>query len=350
MSFIKQIHTLLPKYQYEIAEVIPFFQKWVEPKGEEFSRKAMRILSGAGIKKRHTIAPLDILFSQRTLEESNKLYCEKAIELGSKALQETLDRASMDAEEIDCLITVSCTGFMIPAFGAFVINKLNLKKDICHIPITEMGCVAGVSALIYADNYLKAYPGHNVAIISLEFPSNTMQLNDYSWDNIVGAALFADGVSCAILSGSKSDDSKTEIISTKMDHLPNSTHLLGYNLTNNGFKMNLDRYLPDVVGNNFINLTESFMVENNYSIEGIDEFLVHPGGIKILNKIENLLSYLGKDTQISREIMENYGNMSSATIFFILKEYLTRTLPQNKALVLGFGPGFSAHQVLIEAF
>lgn len=351
MSFIEAVHTVLPENSYNIEELTPFFKKWVESQGAGFAAKALRILKGAGIKRRHTIAPLEVLFSDRTFEESNNLYCKKAIELGTRVLKETLEKENIKPEEIDCLITTSCTGLMIPSFNAYVMNEAGLRNDIRHLPITEIGCAGGVSALIYADDYLKAYPNHKVAIITLEFPSNTIQTKDYSWDNVVGTALFADGVACAILSGDAipNNKAKAEILDTKMIQLPNSTQILSYNLTNNGLRMGLDKHLPNIIEENFSKFTKDFLNKNNLSIDTVNNYLIHPGGIKILDKIENILSQSGGNVDLSRKVMERHGNMSSSTILFILKEYLDKKKAEEKTMLLSFGPGFSAHQALIES-
>ena len=158
---------------------------------------------------------------------------------------------------------------MIPSFGLYTMNKLGLRPDLKHLPITELGCVAGASALIFADDYLKAYPENKVAIINLEFPSNTLQMNDFSWDNIVGAALFADGVSCAILSN---ESSLYKIKKTKMAQLLNTTDILGYNITNTGLLMNLAKELPILIEDNFVAIVTEFLAESSKNISDIDHF------------------------------------------------------------------------------
>lgn len=346
MSRIVAVNTLLPEYTYSEQETMEVYKKWVSGQDDDFRRKAERIFKNTQIKSKHTIAPPEVLFAQRTFEESNNLYKEKAIELGTKVLEQTLTKAGLNPEDIDFLITTSCTGFMIPSFNAYVINNLGMRHDVKHLPITESGCAAGVTALIYANDLLKAYPDKKVAIVTLEFPSNTMQLNDYSWDNVVGTALFADGVACAILDGK--EDFSIKILDSQMYQVPNTNEILGYNLTNAGLKMNLDKSIPQVIEDNFYNIVNPFLNKNNLEIKDVDNFIIHPGGVKILDKIENLLAEYGKDAHLSRQIMETYGNMSSSTVLFILNEYMKKVGKGEKTLMLSFGPGFAAHQVLLE--
>ncbi|MFA7658259.1 MAG: 3-oxoacyl-[acyl-carrier-protein] synthase III C-terminal domain-containing protein [Candidatus Gastranaerophilaceae bacterium] len=346
MSRIITVNTLLPEYSYTEQEAIDVYTKWVSSQSEDFRKKADRIFHHTQIKSKHTVAPPEVLLAQRTFEDTNNLYREKAIELGTEVLKQTLKKCGLKPEELDYLITTSCTGFMIPSVNAYIANNVGLRKDIKHLPITESGCAAGVTALIYANDLLKAYPDKKVAIITIELPSNTMQVNDFSWDNVVGTALFSDGVACVIL------DSKPElsykIIDSKMYQVPNTTEILGYNLTNSGLKMNLNKCIPEVIQDNFYEMVVPFLEKNGLEIGDVDNFIIHPGGVKILDKIEELLSAHGKDAHLSREIMEKFGNMSSSTVLFILKEQMKNNYIGEKTLMLSFGPGFTANQVLLE--
>ncbi len=346
MSRILTVNTVLPEYSYTEEETMDVYKHWVSSQSEDFRRKAERIFRNTQIKSKHTVASPEILLSQRTFEEANNLYIKKAIELGTAALEQTLMECNLKPEELDYLITTSCTGFMIPSVNAYISNNVGLRPDIKHLPITESGCAAGVTALIYANDLLRAYPDKKIAIITIELPSNTMQINDYSWDNVVGTALFSDGVACVILDGKP--DCSAKIIDSQMYQVPNTTEILGYNLTNSGLKMNLDKAIPQTIEDNFYKIVTPFLNKNGFEIEDIDNFIIHPGGVKILDKIENLLATKGKDAHLSRQIMEKYGNMSSSTVLFILNEQLKNVYTGEKTLMLSFGPGFTANQVLLE--
>lgn len=346
MSRILMVNTLLPEFTYTEEEAMAVYMKWVSSQDDAFRRKAERIFKHTQIKAKHTIAPPEVLLAQRTFEETNNLYREKAIELGAKVLEQTLAKAGVRPEELDFLITTSCTGFMIPSVNAYIANKVGLRADIKQLPITEMGCAAGVTALLYANDLLKAYPDKKAAVITYEFPSNTMQVNDYAWDNVVGTALFSDGLACAILDGKSEYGAK--IIDSQMHQVADTTEILGYNLTDVGLKMNLDKCIPQTVEDNFIKMITPLLERNNIGIKDIDNFIVHPGGVKILDKIDALLSEYGKDTHLSRQIMEYYGNMSSSTVLFILAEQMKTVKAGEKAIMLSFGPGFTAQQVLVE--
>ncbi len=346
MSRILIVNTLLPENSYTEQEAMEVYMQWVSGQDEVYRRKAERIFKHTQIKAKHTIASPEVLLSQRTFEESNNLFREKSIELGSKILAQTLEKAGIKPEELDFLITTSCTGFMIPSVNAYIANNVGLRADIKQLPITEMGCAAGATALLYANDLLKAYPDKKAAVITHEFPSNTMQVNDYAWDNVVGTALFSDGLACAILDGNQ--DSGAQIIDSQMHQVFDTTEILGYNLTDAGLKMNLDKCIPQTVEENFVKMIMPLLKRNNLEIKDVENFIVHPGGVKILDKVDVILGEYGKDTHLSRQIMEHYGNMSSSTVLFILAEKMKTVKAGERALMLSFGPGFTAQQVLIE--
>lgn len=344
-SRITTISTLLPEYSYSHDRQIEAYKKWVSSKSTSFQQRALKIFDTVSIKNKHIIAPIEVIFSKRSFEESNNLYVQKAVELGTECLKNALSKANLDPKDIDYLITTSCTGFMIPSFDAFVINNLGLKDQVKRLPITELGCCAGASALIYASDFLKAYPDKKVAVITLEFPSNTIRLDDLSIENIVGTALFSDGVSCSIL---ETKGSGPKIIDTEMYHMNGSTDILGYNLTNQGLRMNLSKKLPNIIKENFEEVASNFLNKNNLEIKDIDDFLIHPGGVKIIDNIEGVLAKYDKNLSDSRYIMKQYGNMSSSTILFILDRYLNKSPTGKNVYVLSFGPGLSAHQLLLK--
>lgn len=346
MVCILETHTLLPEYKYSSEEVIHRYKKWISEKNQSFQSKALKIFESAAIKERHTIFPLEVIFSKRSFEESNNLYMKKAVDLGTEVLRQTLEKSGIKPEDLDFIITTSCTGFMIPSVDAYIINNLGLRKDIKRLPVTEMGCAAGVSALIYASDFLKAYPNKKAAIVTLEFPSNTIQLDDFSWDNIVGTALFADGAACVILS--KDTNNCPQIIDSQMYHMPDTTDILGYNITNTGLKMTLNKKLPNLIEEKFENIVAPFLARNNLKIKDVDSYLVHPGGMKILSKIESILAKYNKNADSSRKIMETYGNLSSSTILFILNDHLEKNIMSENILLLSFGPGFTAQQMLLK--
>ena len=161
----------------------------------------MSIVDNAQVHKRHSIFPLDYVIEPRPLSQTNNEYIEHAVKLGQEAAEKCLERAGLKADEIDMIITVSCTGFMIPSLDAHLINLMRFRSNIRRMPFTELGCAAGAMALGRAADYLKAEPGGNVLIIAVELPTLTLQRKDISQANLISSILFGDGAAAVVVSG-----------------------------------------------------------------------------------------------------------------------------------------------------
>jgi predicted naringenin-chalcone synthase len=237
---------------------------------------------------------------------------------------------------------------MIPSLDAYLINKMKLRQDIVRLPVTEMGCAAGISGIIYAKNFLKANPGKRAAVIAVESPTATFQLDDFSMPNIVSAAIFGDGSACCLLS-SHEEDYGPEIINEEMYHFYEAEHMMGFKLTNSGLQMVLDIEVPDTIASHFGAIIHPFLQKNYLEIKDIEYMIFHPGGKKIITTVEALFSGLGKNIDDTKEVLRQYGNMSSATVLYVLEQIMDRNPKSGeKGLMLSFGPGFSAQRVLLQ--
>lgn len=345
---IKTAVSQLPEFSKTTAEVIPFVELWLANEDQRFRRKVIKLFEGAGVDQRYSIMDPIEVFTATSFEEKNKIYEREAKSLGKKVLQKALNDAKWEASSLDYIITVSCTGIMIPSLDAFLINELGLRQDIIRLPVTEMGCAAGISGMIYAKQFLASNPNKRAAIIAFEAPTATLQLNDMSMANMVSAAIFGDGAACVLLS-SKEEDEGPKIIGEGMYHFYNATHMMGFDLTNTGLKMILDIEVPQTIADHFPQIIHPFLAQHNTRIEDIDHLIFHPGGKKIIQTVEALFSDLGKNINDTKAVLQLFGNMSSATVLFVL-ERIMQQQPNSgdKGIMLSFGPGFSAQRILLE--
>lgn len=345
---IINVATQLPDFSRETKDILPFLENWLVNQDDRFKRKVKKIFEGANVDKRYSIMDPAEVFSLYSFEQRNAIYAREMIVLGEKVLKKALDKANWQPETIDYIITVSCTGIMIPSLDAYLINKLNLRQDIVRLPVTEMGCVGGVSGIIYAKNFLKANPNKRAVVIAVESPTATFQLDDYSMANIVSAAIFGDGAACVLLSSYENEVGPT-IVDEAMYHFYDKENMMGFELTNNGLKMILDIEVPDTIEEHFPAIIHPFLERNKLKIEDIDHLIFHPGGKKIVNLVEGLFSDLGKNIDDTKEVLRLYGNMSSATVLYVLERIMANQ-PKvgDKGVMLSFGPGFTAQRVLLE--
>lgn len=345
---IKAVSKVLPKYSRATVEIMPFLDVWLKDQDERFVKKVKKIFEGAAVDRRYSFMSPEEVFSDLSFEERNDIYIREGIRLGEECLQTALSKANWRPTDLDYIITVSCTGIMIPSLDAYLINKLKLRQDIVRLPITEMGCAAGVSGIIYAKNFLKANPNKRAAVIAVESPTATFQLNDFSMANIVSAAIFGDGAACVLLS-SYEDEQGPEIVAEEMYHFYNAEEMMGFKLTNTGLQMVLDQKVPDTIAENFPDIIHPFLAKQGLEIKDIAHLIFHPGGKKIVQIVESLFSDLGKNINDTKEVLRLYGNMSSATVLYVLERFMDSAIPQGEhGLMLSFGPGFSAQRILLK--
>ncbi|MFD2562283.1 type III polyketide synthase [Aquimarina rubra] len=338
----------LPEYVRETKEIIPFVSQWLSGQEDRFRRKVLKIFENAAVDKRYGIMSIEEVFTATSFEEKNNIHIREVKKLGNSVVKKALDQAGWDSKSLDYIITVSCTGIMIPSLDAYIINSLELRQDIVRLPVTEMGCAAGVSGMIYAKNFLQANPGKRAAVIAIESPTTTFQHNDFSMVNIVSAAIFGDGAACTLLS-SEEEAVGPIIIADEMYHFYDATTMMGFKLTNTGLQMVLDKEVPEKIAKHFPDIIHPFLKKHGTSIEEIDHLIFHPGGKKIVQTVEGLFGDLGKNIDDTKAVLREYGNMSSATVLYVLERFMKKKPNKgDKGLMLSFGPGFSAQRILLQ--
>ncbi len=345
---ITSIATQLPPYTRSTEEILPYLKVWMTGQEERFQRKVIKLFENAAVDRRYSIMDADEVFNNTSFEQKNAVYKRETIKLAEGALQKALDKAGLTGKDIDYIITVSCTGIMIPSVDAYLINSMKMKQDIVRLPITEMGCVAGVSGMIYANNFLKANPNKRAAVIAVESPTSTFQLNDFSMTNIVSAAIFGDGCAATILS-SYEEEKGPEIIGEAMYHFYDAIHMMGFELKNSGLQMVLDKEVPQKISDHFPAIVHPFLEQHGLTIDQVDHLIFHPGGKKIVQTVEALFGSLGKNIDNTKAVLKEFGNMSSATVLYVFEKFMQQKPAKDDiGLMLSFGPGFTAQRLLIK--
>jgi len=308
----------------------------------------MAIVDNAQVHQRHAIFPIDYTIEPRALSQTNNEYIEHAVKLGREAAEKCLAKASLRPEDIDLIITVSCTGFMIPSLDAHLIKLMGFRSDIRRMPFTELGCAAGAMAISRAADYIKSYPDANVLIIAVELPSLTFQRKDISQANLISSILFGDGAAAVIVTGQEKPGPR--VLVTETYTFPDSLGAMGFDLRDSGFHILLAKDVPEMIGAQIKDLVHGFLERNGKCRKDIKGWILHPGGARLLGNVEEQLGLCKCDTQPSWDILGNVGNLSSATILFILQEWLEkRPLPSGEhAIAAAFGPGFSAEFLLLQ--
>lgn len=345
---IQQVSKQTPPYSRKTRDILPMVENWLAAQDERFRRKVLKIFEAALVDERYSVMKPADVFTKTSFEDKNRIYAREAKKIGEQVLQKALIAAKWEANSLDFLITLSCTGIMIPSLDAYLINSLNLRQDIVRLPVTEMGCAAGISGIIYALNFLRSNPGKRAAVLSVEIPSATFQLDDFSMTNMVSAAIFGDGAACALLS-SEENAGGPKIIDSAMYHFYENTQMMGFDLTNSGLKMILDTAVPETIKEHFSRIILPFLEKNNTLMKDVEHLIFHPGGKKIVQIVEELFGKMGKNIDDTKEVLRLYGNMSSVTVLYVLERFMEKKVHAGeKGLMLSFGPGFTAQTILVE--
>ena len=308
----------------------------------------MAIVDNAQVQRRHSIFPIDYTIEPRPLSQTNNEYIDHAVRLGREAAEKCLERAALRPDQIDLIITVSCTGFMIPSLDAHLINLMGFRSNVCRMPFTELGCAAGAMAISRAADFIKSNPGANALIIAVELPSLTFQRRDISQANLISSILFGDGAAAVLVTGQKKPGPR--VLVTETYTFPDSLGAMGFDLRDSGFHILLAKDVPEMIGARIHELVSGFLARHGKTRQDIKGWILHPGGARLLGNVEQQLGLCKCDTQPSWDILANVGNLSSATILFILQEWLEkRPLKTGEhAIAAAFGPGFSAEFLLLQ--
>jgi alkylresorcinol/alkylpyrone synthase len=344
---IASVATALPPHVMGREEVKRYMRA-VFPIDERRMKALHAVADNARIEKRYSIFPFDYFIEPRPLSQITREYSEHAVSLGRQAACEALSRARLTPADIDLFITVSCTGVMIPSLDAHLINDLGFRPDVRRLPITELGCAAGAAAIGHSWQFLRGFPEGRVLILSVELPTLTFQRNDLSQPNLISCALFGDGAAAAVLTGQPGPGPR--VLGAESFLFPHSLDAMGFDLRETGFHIILAREVPDLIRSRIRGLVGSFLERNNLRQEDIAAWVLHPGGQKLLSYVEQELGLAPEQTRPSWEVLRDYGNLSSASVLFVLEQWMRERRVDAGAfgLLAGFGPGFSAEMVLLR--
>jgi len=232
-----------------------------------------------------------------------------------------------------------------------VISALGMRKEIKRTPIFGLGCVAGAAGTARAADYIRAFPGEVAMLLSIELCSLTLQREDLSIANIIASGLFGDGAAAMLIgAGDRPGVAGPQIVATRSLVFPNTEGILGWEIVDSGFKIVLSSKLTDLVNTHILGEVDSFLAKQNIDRAQIRHWIAHAGGPKVLETLESALDLPEQALARSWRSLQSVGNLSSASIMFILDELMRDGVPVegDYGMIIGMGPGFSVELVLIK--
>jgi alkylresorcinol/alkylpyrone synthase len=305
------------------------------------------ILWNTQIESRYTVLSGDQVDAPMPLKQRNDLYIEQCLELGERVARDAITHAGLTPADIDSVISVSCTGYMLPAMDAYLLNRMGLPANIRRTPITELGCVAGAVGLARAWEELQVYPGSNVLLLSVELPSLTFQPNDPRPMQVISSMLFTDGAAAVVLAG-RSNRPSPRLLGRRMYTMGSTLDDMGYNLEDDGLHIVLSRAVPHLIEQTLAAQVDALLARHGLARPDLKWFAIHPAGPKVLELIEQGLGIDRERLAASWKVLREYGNMSSAAVLFVLAEMLDNPpcRPGDPGIIVAFGPGISGEIVL----
>lgn len=299
---------------------------------------------------RHFALPIEAYEKIGSFTESNTAFIRIATDLGARAIQDGLQMAGLEPRDMDHLFFVSSTGIATPSIDALLVNRLNLRSDLKRTPIFGLGCVAGAAGVARAADYLRAYPDHIAVVLSVELCSLTLQRDDLSIANLIASGLFGDGAAAAVLTGGNRGASGPRVVTSRAFFYPHTEHVMGWNITSDGFRVVLSADVPQVVRENIRQNVDQFLSEQGIGAEQISSIICHPGGPKVLEAFQEALELTPDALSLAWDSLRKLGNLSSASVLMVLRETMERARSPEGiySLMLAMGPGFCSELVLLQ--
>jgi alkylresorcinol/alkylpyrone synthase len=345
---IAGVASAFPPHQYDQRVLLSALQRHWGPKVDNATFME-RLQARVGVQTRHLALPIEEYY-ELTWGRANNHWIEVAQDLGQKALCCALSRAGFAPADLGALFFVSITGISSPSIDARLINRMGLSRNIKRVPIFGLGCVAGAAGISRAADYVLAYPGQVAAVLAVELCSLTLQQDDVSIANIISSGLFGDGAAAVLIAGSDRAARGPEILATRSVFYPNSEHVMGWDISEKGFRIVLSREVPEVVEQHLASDVDAFLEDQGLTRSDIGTWILHTGGPRVLEATAAALSLPGDALAASWDCLRKTGNLSSASVLVVLEEFMTKRRPAEGtySLLAAMGPGFCSEFVLLR--
>lgn len=350
MSKVVSVGTAQVPYKFGQDEAKDFARVLFSKDRHDIER-ILSVFDNSMIDSRRFVHPREWFESTKSFKERSESYLKNSISLSKSAINDCLNRYNGDIGDFDHILFVSSTGVACPSIDAMLVNELRLDTHVKRTPIWGLGCAGGATGLSRAMEYTKAYPKSAVMLLAVEICSLAFHGEDYSKSNIVSLALFSDGAAAVIVAGKEHklyETSKLKLIDSLSTTYYNSLDVMGWEILDDGFKAIFSKDIPHIVSSKVRANIEELLTKYSLSISDLKHYVIHPGGPKVLNEYESSMGLPVGEFSHSRKVLREYGNMSSPTVLYVLKEFLQEQnyCEEDYGIISALGPGFSSELLL----
>src|SRR5687767_312878 len=353
MAVIVSATTGFPEHYYPQNTLLTAAQQEWTRKRPSILKPLEQFYTNVKVKGRYLAWPLERYKKPTTFEERNDAYIETALELGEQTICALLDHAQMSPQEIDQLTTISTTGIAVPSLDARLMKRIPFSRGMERLTLFVLGCVGGAACIARTADYLQGHSDEAVILFAVELCSLTIQRDDLSMANLVASGLFGDGAAAVLMVGDdhpRAQPGLPRVIDSQSHFFPETEHIMGWDVTNSGFKVLLSADIAGLAQSEVRPIMEAFLGKHHLTIADIDHWLVHPGGPKVIQALEHGLGLPDESLALSWESLAEAGNISSASVLLILDKFMKRWQPKpgECGLLMAMGPAFCAELVLLQ--
>ena len=342
---VLSVATASPPHVLNQRDVAAAAQMLFAERFPNFERMSKVFLT-AGIERRQSVRPIEWFFQPRGWPERAEAYLEGATELFAAAAGRALDETSLKGSDVDIIVTASSTGIATPSLEARAMSRLGFRSDAARVPVFGLGCAGGCSGLALAARLASTAPGAVVLFVTVELCSLAFRLDELTKANIVATALFGDGAAACVLRSGGAGFAEIEAVA---EHTwPDTLDIMGWRVDTQGLGVIFARAIPPFAEANLRPAMESMLAREGRSLDDVDRFICHPGGMKVIDALEQALSIGQGRLDHERDVLAEHGNMSAPTVLFVLDRVRRIGLPPRSVLT-ALGPGFTASTVTLRA-
>jgi alkylresorcinol/alkylpyrone synthase len=342
MPRLAALGTALPPHVLDQAEARRLAER-IYARREDLAR-LVAVFARSGVEQRHFAFPPEYYLADRGFEERNRDFVEQGAALSAQAVESCLRQAGARPDQIDHVFLATTTGLATPSLDSLLVSRLGLRRDVRRSPLFGLGCAGGAAALARAADHVRAYPGHRALAVSVELCGQVFSLASLDRVDVVGAALFGDGAACALVAGDDVPARGPAIAASRSVLFEGTRGLMGWRFTADGMRLVLSEEVPAVVHGPLKKAIQEF------AAAPVHHWVLHPGGRRILDAYKEALGLADRDLEWTRGSLARVGNLSSASVLFVLGDLLAsgRPRPGERGLVCALGPGFATEMVLLQ--
>lgn len=350
-SVIAAVRGALPPNRYSQSEITEALVQL--PQFVPHADLLRRFHQTAKVKYRHLALPLEQYPTLNDFGQSNSVFIEQTVDLGSAAVSAALEDAGFGPEDVDAIFSTTVTGIAVPTIDARIAGRLGMRPGVRRIPLFGLGCVAGAAGTARVHDYLRGNPDGVAVLVSAEMCSLNFAALGADVAGLVGTALFADGAAALVAVGERRAEklgiTGPRVIDTASRLYPNSLRTMGWDVGAAGFQLVLSPDVPDMVSRYLRDDMSGFLAGHDLQIDDIGVWVSHPGGPKVIEAITDSLTLPADALELTWRSLAEIGNVSSSSVLHILRDTMDkRPAGGSPAVMMAMGPGFCSELLLMQ--